>query len=394
MTALPFLAEDSSPRSGAAAWRILVVDDDASMLAVTRLALSAFTFDGRPVELLSAISAAQARDVWAQERGIALVLLDVVMETDHAGLDFVRFIREDQGDDRVRIILRTGQAGQVPALQIMQQYEIDGYLTKADLTFERLILAVTTALRAYRLLQKMHEHQRALERSNTDLARSNRELEQFAYVASHDLQVPLRSVVGFCQILQAQFDGRLGEDADQYLHFIVTGAVRMQALIRELLAFSRLGHGDAAFAPVDCAALLELTRETLQPAILESGATIDSTPLPVVQGSEGEIGRLFQNLIGNAIKFRGDRKPLIQVSAKRDGDRWLFAVRDNGIGIQPEQCERVFEIFQRLHRQDEYEGTGIGLAICRKVVERHGGRIWVESEAGSGSTFFFTLPAG
>ncbi len=232
-----------------------------------------------------------------------------------------------------------------------------------------------------------------LTRYAQELERSNRDLEQFAYVASHDLQAPLRSIVGFCQILQEEFKGKLGEDADKYLHFSVTSATHMQSLIRDLLTFSRIGREDVEFAPVDCAAVLEHTKESLLSIIRESGATIHSGPLPVVPSSEVEIGQLFLNLIGNAIKFHSGRKPEVQVSARRDGGDWIFAVHDNGIGIQPEQQGRIFEIFQRLHRTEEYEGTGIGLAICRKVVERHGGRIWVESEAGSGSTFFFTLRA-
>ncbi len=226
-----------------------------------------------------------------------------------------------------------------------------------------------------------------------ELERSNRDLEQFAYVASHDLQAPLRSIVGFCQILQEEFQGKLGEDADKYLHFTVNSAAHMQSLIRDLLAFSRVGRDNTQIAPVDCGAVLERARESLQSAIRESGASISSGPLPVVSGSAVELGQLFLNLVGNAIKFHGERKPEVQISAWRDGDDWIFAVRDNGIGIQPEQRERIFEIFQRLHRTEEYEGTGIGLAICRKVVERHGGHIWVESEAGRGSTFFFSLRA-
>ena len=226
-----------------------------------------------------------------------------------------------------------------------------------------------------------------------ELERSNRDLEQFAYVASHDLQAPLRSIVGFCQILQKEFQGKLGEDADTYLNFTINSATHMQTLIRDLLTFSRVGRDNMQFAPVDCGAVLERVKESLLLVIRESAASIESGPLPVVPGSAVELGQLFMNLIGNAIKFHGDRKPEVRISARRDGNDWIFAFRDNGIGIQPEQQERIFQIFQRLHRAEEYEGTGIGLAICRKVVERHGGRIWVESGPGHGSTFLFTLPA-
>jgi len=257
-----------------------------------------------------------------------------------------------------------------------------------------LLVLIARSVRVEELVaSKTRELRAAEERFRgyaQELERSNRDLEQFAYVASHDLQAPLRSIVGFCQILLEEFQGKLGEDADQYLKFTVSSATHMQSLIRDLLTFSRVGR-DSQFASVDCSALLERTREDLHAVIQESGATIDSGPLPVVPGSAVELGQLFLNLIGNAIKFHGERRPCVQLSARREDGHWLFVVRDNGIGIAAEQQERIFQVFQRLHRAEEYEGTGIGLAICRKVVEHHGGRIWVESAPEGGTTFFFTL---
>lgn len=231
----------------------------------------------------------------------------------------------------------------------------------------------------------------ALERTNADLARSNSELEQFAYVASHDLQEPLRMVSNYTQLLARRYEGKLDGDADDSIAFAVDGAKRMQSLINDLLAFSRVGTRGKDLAPTDANAVLAQTLVNLQPAIEESGAKVTSDPLPTIAGDDGQRMQLLQNLIANAIKFRGEEPPAIHISASEQGNDYLFSVRDNGIGLDPQYKDRIFVIFQRLHGRDQYPGTGIGLAICRKIVERHGGRIWVESEPGKGATFFFTL---
>lgn len=231
-----------------------------------------------------------------------------------------------------------------------------------------------------------------LEDRSRELERSNSELEQFAYVASHDLQEPLRKVASFCQLLQRHYAGRLDERADQYIEFAVDGAKRMQALISDLLNFSRVGRIAQDMAPVSCAAALDQARANLSAEMLESGATIEIGALPVVFGEESLLVAVFQNLLGNALKFRGPQPPRIAVSARRDGAAWLFSVADNGIGIEPEFAERIFVIFQRLHGKGTYPGTGIGLAMCRKIIEYHGGRIWLDISAEGGSRFCFTLP--
>jgi signal transduction histidine kinase len=234
----------------------------------------------------------------------------------------------------------------------------------------------------------------ALQAAQADLQRSNTELEQFAYVASHDLQEPLRKVASFCQLLQQRYGGRLDERADQYIGFAVDGAQRMQALINDLLAFSRVGRMERPHAPVDCNALLARARDDLSTAIEASGAAVEAGPLPTVEGDASLLRLVFQNLIGNAIKFRGDAPPRVRVDAERDDGQWRFSVADNGIGIDPEYAERIFVIFQRLHPRSSYEGTGIGLAMCRKIVEYHGGRMWLDTDNGAGgSRFCFTLPA-
>jgi light-regulated signal transduction histidine kinase (bacteriophytochrome) len=226
-----------------------------------------------------------------------------------------------------------------------------------------------------------------------ELARSNAELEQFAYITSHDLQEPLRMVSSFVQLLEKRYKGRLDGDADDFIMYAVDGANRMDRLITDLLAYSRVGSRGREFKQVLSEVVLDHALSNLQVAIEQSGAVITRDPLPEVIGDDIQLTQLFQNLIGNAIKFCMDRPPCIHVSADQQGNKWVFSVRDNGIGIATEYFGRIFSIFQRLHNRKDYPGTGIGLAICKKVVERHGGRIWVESEPGVGSIFFFTIPA-
>ena len=232
-----------------------------------------------------------------------------------------------------------------------------------------------------------------LSQAVEELTRSNEELEKFAYVASHDLQEPLRMVSSFVQLLEKRYKGNLDQDADDFINYAVDGANRMQVLITDLLAYSTVGRRGKALETTACEAALNRALSNLQAVVEQSGAVVTRDPLPEVIGDGSQLTQLFQNLIGNAIKFCKDRTPSIHISAERKKNEWVFSVRDNGIGIAPEYFERIFSIFQRLHGRQEYQGTGIGLAICRKVVERHGGRIWVESELGSGSTFYFTIPA-
>jgi PAS domain S-box-containing protein len=226
-----------------------------------------------------------------------------------------------------------------------------------------------------------------------ELTRSNSELEQFAYVASHDLQEPLRMVSNYTQLLGRRYGDKLDDAAREFIDYAVDGATRMQQLINDLLAFSRVGTRGREFTPTDGDAVLERTLVSLSPAIQEAGATVTHDPLPTVEADDVQLGQVFQNLIVNAIKFRNAAPPKVHVSAKRQGENWVFSVADNGIGIDPEYAERVFVIFQRLHGREEYPGTGIGLAVCKKVVERHGGRIWAEAAPGGGSVFSFTMPA-
>jgi PAS domain S-box-containing protein len=232
-----------------------------------------------------------------------------------------------------------------------------------------------------------------LRQAAAALESSNAELEQFAYVASHDLQEPLRMVASYTQMLARRYKGKLDEDADEFIAYAVDGATRMQALINDLLAYSRVGTRGRPFEVVDTATLVDQVSADLSVAIGEADATITRGSLPQVMGDPLQLGQLFQNLVSNAIKFRGEIRPEVRITADREGAAWRFAVQDNGIGIDPAYAERIFVIFQRLHTRAEYPGTGIGLAICKKIVERHGGRIWVESQPGAGTAFYFTIPA-
>jgi PAS domain S-box-containing protein len=231
-----------------------------------------------------------------------------------------------------------------------------------------------------------------IKRSLADLERSNKELEQFAYIASHDLQEPLRMVSSYTQLLAQRYEGQLDDKARKYIHYAVDGAIRMQSLINDLLVYSRAGIRVKPLEPTDAHAVLGEAIRNLAATIAENQAIITNDDLPTVRADDSQLAQVFQNLLANAIKFHGQDLPRVHVSVQDQGREWVFAVKDNGIGIEPQHAERVFVIFQRLHTKEEYPGTGIGLAVCRRIVERHGGKIWYESAPGKGTTFFFTVP--
>jgi len=290
----------------------------------------------------------------------------------------------------IPLILVSGALGDVTAVECIKRGATD-YVLKDGLA--RLPEAIRRALHEKRLLRLRRLAEEDLAQKVDQLARSNAELEQFAYVASHDLQEPLRMVAAYTQLLAERYRGKLDENADKFIGYASEGALRMQALIQDLLAFSRVGRNDTRCAEVDCDGVMKEILLSLGPAMQESGAVVTHGPLPVVCADRSQLSQVFQNLIGNAIKFRGKEAPAISVQAEKSGEQWLFSVRDNGIGIAPEHAENIFVVFQRLHARTEYPGNGIGLAICKKIVQHYGGKIWVEGQAGHGSVFKFTLPS-
>jgi light-regulated signal transduction histidine kinase (bacteriophytochrome) len=243
------------------------------------------------------------------------------------------------------------------------------------------------------LEKKISERTAELMLSNVELTRTNRDLQQFAYVASHDLKEPLRMVSSYLQLLNKSLNGKLDTEQKEFMNYISSGADRMNALIRDLLNYSRIMKDPASLQKIDCNNILEIVKQNLTAIIEETGTEIKSTKLPVITGIESQLIQLFQNLIANAIKFRKkDTTSQIDIKAVSEPHEWLFSVKDNGLGIAPQFKDKIFIIFQRLHNNADYPGTGIGLSVCKKIVELYGGKIWFDSMPGEGTTFYFTIP--
>jgi signal transduction histidine kinase len=302
------------------------------------------------------------------------------------GMDALSVIQREGLD--IPMILVSGALGDVNAVECIKQGATD-YVLKDGLA--RLPEVIRRALREKYERGLRLKVEEDLARKVDELARSNADLEQFAYVASHDLPEPLRMVTAYTQLLGERYRGRLDENADKFIGYASEGALRMQVLIQDLLAFSRVGRKDASKS-FDCNDAVKETLLALTSAIEESGAVVTHGELPTLWADRTQIVQLFQNLIGNAIKFHGKEPPTVSVQAEKVGEQWQFSVSDNGIGIEPQYAENVFVVFQRLHGRSDYPGNGIGLAICKKIVEGYGGKIWVESQGGSGSSFKFTMP--
>lgn len=285
----------------------------------------------------------------------------------------------------------TGKRYTVVLRDMTERLRIEKALREANELLEVRVTERTRELQeANRSLQDEITMRRQMEE---ELVRSNAELEQFAYVTSHDLQEPLRMVRSYLQLLERRYKGKLDADADDFIAYAVDGVMRMHQLINDVLLYSRVrGRTELPVEPIDSAEVFDQAVANLTEAIRESDAAVSRDSLPRVRADRRQLAQLFQNLLGNAIKFRGEAKPVVHASARQEEGDWIFCVRDNGIGIAPEFQERIFRIFQRLHAVGKYPGTGIGLALCRKIVEQHGGRIWVESEAGKGAAFCFSLP--
>lgn len=355
--------------------RVLVVEDDPSdaELEIGELRKGGF----EPQKDL--VQSAEEFTACIKKKHYDVILADYRLPGWH-GIETVEILRRQCLD--IPVIVVSDALGELKAVDCIKVGAAD-YVLKDHLA--RLPELVRRAMTEKKLRD---EHRRTLE----ELARSNRDLEQFAYLASHDLQEPLRMVATYTQLLAERYQGKLDENADKYIHYALDGTLRMQSLVNDLLAFSRVGREQTQFQALDCNAVVAAAVLNLQTAIRESKAQVLYDHLPTVVAARSELLQLFQNLIGNAVKFRSSAPPVIRIDAKNTGSQWLFSVADNGIGIAREYAEDVFVIFKRLHTHAEYPGSGIGLAICKKILEQNGGRIWVESQPGQGSTFKFTLP--
>jgi signal transduction histidine kinase len=362
--------------------RALLVEDNALDAELVLRALRKDSFEVNAVIVQDEAAFVEALRTHSPE----VVLADYNLP-NWTGMEALNVLRR-QGVD-IPMILVSGALGDVLAVECIRQGATD-YVLKDGLA--RLPEVIRRALKEKSERTLRHQAEKDLAKKADELARSNADLEQFAYVASHDLQEPLRMVAAYTQLLSERYRGKLDENADKFIGYASEGALRMQVLIQDLLAFSRVGRANAAYSLVDCNEVMEDVRKSLTSAIQESAAVITYAGLPEVWADRTQMAQLFQNLIGNAVKFRGQAAPVISIHAEKAEAHWLFSVTDNGIGVAPEFAENIFVVFQRLNARTEYPGNGIGLAICKKIIERNGGKIWLESQAGSGSTFRFTIP--
>jgi light-regulated signal transduction histidine kinase (bacteriophytochrome) len=356
---------------------VLLVEDDEDDYLITR-------------DLLSDVEGVAYEITWVNsyDKGLAEMKRNAhdiyLVDFRLAGSDGLELIREARAEHcSGPIILLTGQGDRQTDIKAMQAGASD-FITKGRIDSSQLERSIRYAIEQHRLRGELERHAEAL-------ARSNDELQQFAYVASHDLQEPLRTISSYVQLLSRRYKSQLDSDALEFIGFAVEGTKRMQNLINDLLSLSRVGTRGRDLEPTDCNLALNDSLANLEAALQETGAEVSRDPLPTVLADKPQLTQLFQNLIGNAIKFHAGEAPKIHISCQANGKDYTIGVRDNGIGIDPRHAERIFQVFQRLHDRDKYPGTGIGLAICKKIVERHGGHIWLESQPGEGATFLFNL---
>jgi signal transduction histidine kinase len=371
------------PRKARSKLRVLMVEDNPVDVELVLLTLRKDGFDVTP----DVVQTAEEFTSRILTNGYDIILADYNLP-QWRGTEALEILRREKLD--VPLILVTGSLGEEKAVECIKQGVTD-YVLKDHLS--RLSASVRRAVEEKWLRDERLKFEAELASKVAELARSNAELEQFAYVASHDLQEPLRMVASYTQLLAERYHGQLDEKADKYISYAVDGAVRMQALIHDLLKFSRVGKAEIEPSATECREVVAQAVKNLQAAVEESGAVVNWNGLPAVMADFSQLTQVFQNLIANAIKFHGPEKPVIQIDAEEENHEWLFTVSDNGIGIPPESWQDIFVIFRRLHSRAEYAGNGIGLSICKKIIERHGGKIWIEAQTKPGCRFKFTLPA-
>ncbi len=362
--------------------RVLLVEDNPADVELELLSLKKNGFD------VCADVVQTAEEFTARIRATSydLILADYNLP-QWRGTEALEILCRENQD--VPLIVVTGYLGEEKAVDYIKQGATDCVLKDR---LARLPVAVRRALEEKRLRAQRRQSQEELAQKIAELARSNTELEQFAYVASHDLQEPLRMIANYTQLLAERYRGKLDEQADRYIFYAVDGATRMQALIQDLLKFSRVGRQEIASRTMDCHAVVEQALKNLQASVEGSGAIVNWNRLPTLRADPAQLTQVFQNLIANAIKFHGAEKPVIHIDVEQKAHEWVVSISDNGIGIPQESWQDIFVIFRRLHTRGEYAGNGIGLAICKKIIERHGGRIWIEAQTTPGCHFKFSLP--
>ncbi len=369
----------------APSWKVLIVDDEDEVHRITRLALADFRFAGRSLELVSAYSGSEAQVAIMQHPDVAIILLDVVMETDDAGLQFARFVRQTVGNQFVRIILRTGQPGMAPERQVMKVYDINDYRAKTELTQDRLYTVMQTALASYRDMV-------ALARSRRQLVGMVDELDKLSEISSDYVREPLKEVLTAAQTLVKQLESDISPEQLRLLETIKSLTTDVYLRVDDLVRLTETGSFNDERTLVDMNELVSEARIALKEEIESRSAHIDVERLPSITGSRRQLYQLMLNLISNAIQFHSDASPMVSIQAIREGDYWSFQVDDNGTGIPVEERQSVFSLFRRSGQKTTAAGSGIGLNICRKVIRWHGGDIHIEESPLGGARVVFTLP--
>lgn len=371
--------------------KILLVDDRKENLLSLGLALANVNY-----KLVEANSGREALKILMKEHDFAIILMDVQMPILN-GLETAELIRQSEKLKYIPIIFLTADGN--TSENVFKGYKAGAvdYMLKPynpDILKAKVEVFVDLYKKNHELMvqgEHLRNLNQQLEQRTSELLRNVKELEKFAYVASHDLQEPLRTITSYIQLLQRKYKDTLDEEGNEFMQYIVSGSKRMKALINDLLEYSRINRAESLPEPVDCNDVVNEVLQNLHETIRDNKAKIQFEKLPVIQANRLQMVQLFQNLISNSIKFKGAGEPLVKITAKKIEGYYLFSVEDNGIGIKKEYSTKIFEIFQRLHSMQQYPGTGIGLAICMKIVQRYGGEMWMESEFGKGSTFNFTI---
>lgn len=366
-------------------WQVLVVDDDEEVHRITELALSDFVYANRRLEFINAYSGAEARTKLQENPGIALILLDVVMESDDAGLRFAQFVRQDMANSFIRIILRTGQPGMAPERHVLTVYDINDYRAKTELTQDRLYTVVYTALSSYRDMM-------ALARSRQQLVGVVEELETLSEVTSRTFRQALKTLVTDTQNIYYELEGQVSPTHHHELQEILELSRELFRKVDDLARYTSSGRYNELRVPVDLMTVVDDVRLDLRESIEEMNAEIFCDELPVVMGSRRQLYQVFYNLVSNSLRFRGDQAPRISIQAQKDMDLWRFKVSDNGMGISEQDKQNAFSLFRRDSSTDVPSSSGIGLNICRKIVRWHGGTIDIQGVAGEGTCIEFTLP--